>query len=583
MSRQSFRSFHFQHGKRLLITLALAATSAGVVPLQAVHAASITVNSNSDAVSVDGACSLREAILNANADSQVGSADCTAGAGADTISFNLGASATITLSGSQLPAITGPLTINGGSPVSLTLNADNASGVFIINPGAQVTLTGMTVANANATNGAIQNGGDLQLENAALSNNVSLAGGGIYNIGSLRVTNSRILGNTGSNGGGGIYNFSGSVELINSSVLSNTTLNSATVGGGGLYSIGSSVALASVSISGSTIASNTTASGGGGLYNDGASALVVRNSTVSGNSAFEGGGIYNRGMMSSVDVGYVTVANNTASTGAGGVSLQAGNTANAIGTIIAGNTGMTANDCSGTVNSLGYNLIGSSAGCTITGTTVTNVIDVPAQLDPLADNGGPTLTHWPQVGSPARDVIPFGLPVCDFTTLDQRGVTRPRGPACDIGAVEAESNGAALVVSKTVNQPLAIPSQVFTYTIVVRNTGSAAAVGVLISDTLPVSVSVAGPISFQPLATNADNSLVFGTDIAAGDATTVTIPVRLESGVPALTVITNTALVSSGSISAPVSSSAAITVAAQLYLPLIFRDSVTQTITTTVQ
>jgi hypothetical protein len=51
-------------------------------------------------------------------------------------------------------------------------------------------------------------------------------------------------------------------------------------------------------------------------------------------------------------------------------------------------------------------------------------------LGPLANNGGPTLTHLPQAGSPAID-HGSGCP-----PTDQRGAARPVGLACDIGAVE---------------------------------------------------------------------------------------------------------------------------------------------------
>jgi uncharacterized repeat protein (TIGR01451 family)/CSLREA domain-containing protein len=561
--------------------MALALAGAVMLPAQAVQAANITVNGNGDTVAVDGVCTLREAILNANGNNQAGSADCVAGAGADSISFNLGASAVITLSGSQLPAVTGPLTIAGGSPLSLTLNANSASGVFLINPGAQVTLTGMTVENGNATNGAIQNGGALILSNATVFNNVSLAGGGIYNTGTLRVVNIRVISNTGTNGGGGIFNFSGLVELQNSSVTGNAASSASLNGGGGLFSVGSSVSPASVIIVNSTIASNTTALRGGGLFNDVASSLFIRNSTVSGNSATEGGGIYNGGTIAGMDVGYATIASNNASAGAGGVQSQAGSTSSLIGTIIAGNTGTTANDCSGAdFNSLGYNLIGSTAGCTITGSISTNVTDVPALLGPLADNGGPTLTHLPLAGSPALDVIPFGLPVCNLAVTDQRGVVRPQGPACDMGAVEAAFPGAALVAAKTVSPAIAIPNQVFTFTIVVRNTGSATASNVLISDTLPMSTSVAGPISFQPLSAAAPQALVFGADIAAGAAVTIQIPAKLDAGVPAGTVLTNTVFVTSPSVTGTVSASVSLPVAQSIYLPMIFRDTLTPTVGT---
>ena len=51
-------------------------------------------------------------------------------------------------------------------------------------------------------------------------------------------------------------------------------------------------------------------------------------------------------------------------------------------------------------------------------------------LGPLADNGGPTLTHALLAGSPAIDAADTA--VCPAT--DQRGVARDA--ACDVGAFE---------------------------------------------------------------------------------------------------------------------------------------------------
>jgi hypothetical protein len=58
-------------------------------------------------------------------------------------------------------------------------------------------------------------------------------------------------------------------------------------------------------------------------------------------------------------------------------------------------------------------------------------------LCPLADNGGPAPTRLPAATSPLVDQIPKAA--CDAgqsITTDERGVTRPYGSACDIGAVE---------------------------------------------------------------------------------------------------------------------------------------------------
>jgi hypothetical protein len=56
----------------------------------------------------------------------------------------------------------------------------------------------------------------------------------------------------------------------------------------------------------------------------------------------------------------------------------------------------------------------------------------------LADHGGPTWIRPPLLGSPALDAIPIGTPgLCDGAVpTDQRGIPRPQGGACDIGAVE---------------------------------------------------------------------------------------------------------------------------------------------------
>jgi hypothetical protein len=68
------------------------------------------------------------------------------------------------------------------------------------------------------------------------------------------------------------------------------------------------------------------------------------------------------------------------------------------------------------------------------------------KLGALANNGGGTSTRLPQPGSPLIDAIPTGSCQADGAsgiTTDQRGVTRPQGPGCDIGAVEVEVAGPA--------------------------------------------------------------------------------------------------------------------------------------------
>ena len=63
-----------------------------------------------------------------------------------------------------------------------------------------------------------------------------------------------------------------------------------------------------------------------------------------------------------------------------------------------------------------------------------NITGADPLLDPLADNGGRTLTHVPRAGSPILD---SGNPaIAGAPATDQRGEERIRGAAIDIGAVE---------------------------------------------------------------------------------------------------------------------------------------------------
>jgi CSLREA domain-containing protein len=86
------------------------------VTLPSAPLATITVDTSADiAVAGDGSCSLREAILNANSNSDTTSGDCVAGSGGDLIAFQIdggGAAATIQVD-PVLPDVTGSITIDG--------------------------------------------------------------------------------------------------------------------------------------------------------------------------------------------------------------------------------------------------------------------------------------------------------------------------------------------------------------------------------------------------------------------------------------------------------------------------------------
>jgi CSLREA domain-containing protein len=131
----------------------LSAAIAAVLAAPAAQAATITVNSLADpGTAGDAACTLREAIANANANSDTTSGDCTAGSNPDTIEFDSLVTGTITLNGTQL-TISDDLTINGPGAESLSINGDAASRVLYIDPNQTVVIDALTIENGSTAAG----------------------------------------------------------------------------------------------------------------------------------------------------------------------------------------------------------------------------------------------------------------------------------------------------------------------------------------------------------------------------------------------------------------------------------------------
>jgi len=256
----------------------------------------------------------------------------------------------------------------------------------------------------------------------------------------LEVEDSMLLGRGGPNSievGGGIYN-------RGDAILTRTTVTRhwASTGGGIYTSTGTFV------LRDSTVSANS-ADTGGGIDTDGR--LTIVNSTISGNRGIGGAGIAIAGagaVPGAVVLHSSTVTDNEVVSI--GLPRPAGITGPATlrNTILAGNrfktshapgTPVTPADCGfAPMTSEGHNLIQAST-CVIQGDPTGNVLGVAPGLGPLADNGGPTHTHLPLDGSPALDAAhpaaPGGAaPACP--ARDQRGVDRPQGSRCDIGAAE---------------------------------------------------------------------------------------------------------------------------------------------------
>ena len=233
----------------------------------------------------------------------------------------------------------------------------------------------------------------------------------------MALTRTQVLGNEAGECGGGLYVSNGSVTLTGGQVRDNAATG---VGwgdaGGGMY-----LSLGSATLSSVPIVENT-AQDGGGFFNWGGTLTLV-NATVSHNAATnDGGGLY--GGIGTTVLTYTTVASNTAMGRGGGVLADTGVAA-------LGNTVLAYNDpsnCEGILTSSGHNLeSGTTCGLNATG----DITGTDPLLAPLAEDGG-TLVHALVKDSPAIDE---GLCLVE-PAIDQRGVSRPQGDACDIGAYE---------------------------------------------------------------------------------------------------------------------------------------------------
>jgi hypothetical protein len=180
--------------------------------------------------------------------------------------------------------------------------------------------------------------------------------------------------------------------------------------------------------------------------------LTIRNSTLSGNSSLlYGGGIFYEGTLTLLDS---TLSGNFAAYYGGGIY--------GFGRALVKNTIM-ANSSSGgncfvvflppspILDSLGHNL-SDDATCATYFNQPGDMNSTSAGLDPagLKNNGGPTPTIALLPTSPAVDAIPLSActdVVGNPVTTDQRGVARPQGRACDIGAFELVPMGVGLPLS----------------------------------------------------------------------------------------------------------------------------------------
>jgi CSLREA domain-containing protein len=392
-------------GLRLALLAAVVVVAGhGAPPAAASTTFTVTkTNDTNDGACTPADCSLREAVRAANA-----------AAGADVIVVPAGAYRLTLTGANENHAASGDLdvteavTIRGhGAPTTIVrgLGADR---IFEIRPSASATISGLTMQGGNPGDhpgGGILATGNLTLRGVVVASNTANGGGGIFSSGTLTMSRTLVTGNHTVDGSinpdGGGLSLTGPTTILQSTLSGNVT---------------------------STSQSSETKQGGGIFIMN--SSLTIRNSTIEGNSGSHGGGFLSQNTV--VTLNNDTIAQNTSRDGtSGGINhfsfdgslhITVGNT------IVANNTPGNCHVTTDTVDSTGHNL---DTGTTCDFTGVGDRQSTPAGLTPLAANGGPTPTMALQTTSAAAN---HGGAGCE--ARDQRGVTRPQGAACDIGAYE---------------------------------------------------------------------------------------------------------------------------------------------------
>lgn len=309
-------------------------------------AATITVTSDTDLIADDDLCSIREAIRNANSDSQFDNDDCEAGSEADTILFSLPSNTIyLDVTGAQEnAATTGDLDINTDIsilPESNIVFDSSFAGrgvpdrIFHIRvPQASLTIQNVTLqkGSAVAESGSSSTGkafggciyvdaGSLHISNSTIqnceSNEVSAYGGAIAfdTIVEATIDNVTFLNNSATSSvttagyslGGAIYaDYTKNITITNSTFSSNSTENAISMGGAIFMQRGGDI-----SIDGSTFTSNmvsaTIGAGRGSAITTYSSTeeISITNSTFDSNEVLDPTGGRN-------GFGTVAVYNNTA-------------------------------------------------------------------------------------------------------------------------------------------------------------------------------------------------------------------------------------------------------------------------------
>jgi hypothetical protein len=343
------------------------------------------------------------------------------------------------------------------------------TGLTIEGPSGGATVEGLSTTAQIGSVFAIEDGASATIENLSITNGEGVLftsttyGNGVFvsQGGTATLNNDTISGNENGRGtnvvddGGGVYN--GGTLTMNDDTLSGNGAPFGMFDGGAIFTASET----STTLTDDTLSGNVASDAGGGIYNAGTTTL--NDDTLSANlveftelNLNDGGGVYND--AGTVHLHADTLVKNESGTGSA-VFTNAGTTTDVAGTIFDGEAGFECSITSGsTWNDAGYNLSDDST-CALS--NASSHSSTNPDLGSLAANGGPTQTYLPATGSPVIDVIPNpttadGFSLCPGT--DQRGVSRPQGPKCDIGSVEVQEASGPVITKVTFTGDTAQPT-----------------------------------------------------------------------------------------------------------------------------
>jgi CSLREA domain-containing protein len=274
-------------------------------PANQARAAAITVTTTSDVIdSTDMQCSLREAIISANENPNVGQAgECALGVenATDIIVLEDGAVYDLSI-------------VGAGEDLSLTGDLDVFDDLALVDIQLVVDNQGTATIQGNDIDRILHlHGAALDATGILFQNGFVLAlGGNILNEGGVLQLIDSTVSDGDASGGAGIFNNNGSVLLFDSLVRA----NNAGFNGGGLTSVG---AAAYVLSDHSMFVGNDSATGSGGGLSATAGKVILRNDTQFNlNTANSDGGGIQLSSTATLSMTEVTFFINSAQFGSGG-------------------------------------------------------------------------------------------------------------------------------------------------------------------------------------------------------------------------------------------------------------------------